>query len=163
MAARAAGDLLARADGPRIAVMELQGWDTHTGQAWRLERMLETLADGLRTLADRLGPAWAQTVVMVGSEFGRTAAQNGSGGTDHGTGGLAMLAGGAVRGGRIAGRWPGLNDAALFEDRDVLAANAYEGIFKAILIRHLGLTPAFVEAAVFPDSRAIAPMEGLLR
>ena len=74
-----------------------------------------------------------------------------------------MLAGGAVRGGRIAGRWPGLNDAALFEDRDVLAANAYEGIFKAILIRHLGLTPAFVEAAVFPDSRAIAPMEGLLR
>ena len=162
LAARAAGDLLSRPDGPRIAVMELQGWDTHTGQVWRLERMLSVLAEGLTTLASSLGSAWRNSVVMVGSEFGRTAAQNGSGGTDHGTGGLAILAGGAVRGGRIAGRWPGLTEAALFEGRDLLAANAYEGIFKAILIQHLGLNPAFIEAEVFPDSRDSAPMDGLL-
>lgn len=84
-------------------------------------------------------------------EFGRTAAENASGGTDHGTGGLAIL----------AGDWPGLSDGALHEGRDVPAANAYERLFKAVLVRHLGLEPGFVEDRVFPARRALSPMDGL--
>ncbi len=163
ISAAAAAAMLGAADGPRIAVMEVQGWDTHTGQAGRLERLFTRLAHGLMTLREGLGPAWERTLVMVASEFGRTAAENGSRGTDHGTGGLALLAGGAVRGGRIAGDWPGLSRRALFEDRDLRAVNEYERIFKAILIDHLGLDPAFAEDVAFPESRALTPMDGLLR
>lgn len=163
LAATAAADLLARADGPRIAVMELGGWDTHFNQAPRLTPLFGQLARGLVTLKEGLGEAWARTVVVVGSEFGRTAAENGSSGTDHGTGGLAILAGGAVRGGRIAGDWPGLTPTALFENRDVLAVNAYESIFKAVLTGHLGLAEDYAERVVFPDSAALHPFPGLLR
>lgn len=92
----------------------------------------------------------------------RTAAENGSRGTDHGVGGLAMLAGGAVAGGRIAGAWPGLAEKALYEGRDLRPVNAYEGIFKVLMIGHLGLKPGFIEAKVFPDSRDVSAMEGLL-
>jgi uncharacterized protein (DUF1501 family) len=162
-AARAAADLLARPDGPRVAVLESQGWDTHFAQERRLTELLGDLSRGLLELQRGLGEAWRETVVMVVSEFGRTAAENGSRGTDHGTGGLALLAGGAVAGGRIVGDWPGLSDRALYEGRDVLATNAYERLFKAILIGHLGLDPGFVEDRVFPASRAQSPMDGLFR
>jgi uncharacterized protein (DUF1501 family) len=163
-AARAAADLLARPDGPRVAVLESQGWDTHFAQERRLKELLrEIISLGLLELKRGLGEAWQETVVMVVSEFGRTAAENGSGGTDHGTGGLALLAGGAVAGGRIVGDWPGLSDRALYEARDVLAANAYERLLKAVLIGHLGLDPGHVEDRVFPASRALSPMNGLFR
>ncbi len=162
MSTRAAADLLARADGPRIAAMELQGWDTHFGQEGRLTNLLGQVAEGILELKAGLGDVWAKTTVMVVSEFGRTAAQNASRGTDHGTGGLAILAGGAVRGGRIAGDWPGLTDRALFEERDVRAVNDYESLFKAVLIAHMGLDQAFVEDRVFPASRRTRPMDGLL-
>ena len=162
-AARAAADLLARPDGPRVAVLESQGWDTHFAQERRLTELLGDLSRGLLELKRGLGEAWRETVVMVVSEFGRTAAENGSRGTDHGTGGLALLAGGAVAGGRIVGDWPGLSDRALYEGRDVLAANAYERLFKAVLIGHLGLDLGFVEDRVFPASRAQSPMDGLFR
>ncbi len=162
-AARAAADLLARPEGPRIAVMEMEGWDTHVNQRPRLNGQFGRLAEGLLALRDGLGAEWSRSVVMVASEFGRTAAENGSGGTDHGTGGLALLAGGAVRGGRIAGDWPGLSARALFEERDLRAVNAYEGIFKAILIGHLGLDPGYAERIVFPGSADLAPVGGLLR
>ena len=163
LAATAAADLLARDGGPRIAEMELTGWDTHVNQAHRLNGLFEQLAQGILTLRDGLGDAWARTVVVVGSEFGRTAAENGSAGTDHGTGGLAILAGGAVQGGRIAGDWPGLTPTALFEARDLRAVNAYEAIFKAVLIGHLGLDPAYAERVVFPDSASSDPFTGLVR
>ena len=162
-AARVAADLLAQPDGPRIAVLESQGWDTHFAQERRLKVLLGDLSRSLLELQRGLGGAWRETVVMVVSEFGRTAAENGSRGTDHGTGGLALLAGGAVAGGRIAGDWPGLSDQALYEGRDVLAANAYERLFKAALIGHLGLDPGFVEDRVFPASRTQLPMDGLFR
>ncbi|HEV8680812.1 MAG TPA: DUF1501 domain-containing protein [Stellaceae bacterium] len=162
-AARAAADLLARPDGPRVAVLESQGWDTHFAQERRLKELLGDLSRGLVELKRGLGEAWRETVVMVVSEFGRTAAENGSRGTDHGTGGLALLAGGAVAGGRIVGDWPGLSERALYEGRDVLAANAYERLFKAVLIGHLGLDPGFVEDRVFPASRAQLRMDGLFR
>jgi len=163
LSAQAVAALLAESAGPRVAVMDLQGWDTHFAQPVRLRDLLRLLSEGLVTLRDGLGPVWRDTVVMVGSEFGRTAAENGNNGTDHGTGGLAMLAGGAVNGGRILGDWPGLSARALFEERDVLAVNAYESLFKSVLIGHLGLAAAYVEGAVFPESRGIAPMSGLLR
>ena len=112
-------------------------------------------------LKENLKDSWEKTTIMVVSEFGRTVAENGSRGTDHGTGGLAMLAGGAVKGGRIAGDWPGLGNNALYEGRDLMAVNAYEGLFKAILISHLGLDQGFVETQVFPDSTVLRPTDGL--
>lgn len=163
IASRAAADILAAPQGTRIAVLELGGWDTHYGQGGRLTPLFRRLAQGLLALREGLGSDWSRTVVMVASEFGRTAAENGSQGTDHGTGGLAMLAGGAVQGGRIAGDWPGLSPRALYEERDLLAVNAYESVFKTILIRHLGLDAGFAEQMIFPDSGNLTPFEGILR
>lgn len=162
-AARAAGDILAHDAGPRIAVMQIDGWDTHVNQTGRLTNQFVRLSEGLLMLRQSLGAAWGQSVVLVASEFGRTVAENGAGGTDHGTGGLAMLAGGAVRGGRIVGDWPGLSDRALHEGRDLAAPNAIEALFKAVLIGHMGLSPALAHSVVFPGSAGIAPLEGLLR
>lgn len=163
VSAQAAGDLLARADGPRIAVIELQGWDTHFAQNRRLTSLLGAVADGIETLRARLKQKWANTAIVVVSEFGRTAAENSSYGTDHGTGGIAMLAGGAINGGRIAGQWPGLAAHQLYEGRDLRALNPYEGLFKALLIGHLGLPAGVIEDHIFPASRSAAPMDGLLR
>lgn len=163
LAAQAAADLLSRADGPRVAVMQSQGWDTHFDQERRLSALLAELASGIGTLKTGLGGHWQRTVVMVVSEFGRTAAENGQRGTDHGTGGLAMLAGGAVRGGRIAGQWPGLSERALHEGRDVLAVNRYESIFKSIMIGHMGIAQQVVEDMILPRTANLAPMDGLLR
>lgn len=161
VAAKAAAQLLARADGPRIAVMDMQGWDTHFGQDNRLTRLFGQLSEGIADLKLGLGDAWAKTAILVVSEFGRTAAENGNRGTDHGTGGLAMIAGGAVKGGRIAGRWPGLSAKNLYEGRDVRPMNDFESIFKAALIGHMGLRENFVEDKVFPGSRNTKMMEGL--
>ncbi|MDP4593847.1 MAG: DUF1501 domain-containing protein [Beijerinckiaceae bacterium] len=161
IAAKAAAQLLAREDGPRIAVMDMQGWDTHFAQERRLSALFKQLSEGIMDLKSGLGATWSKTAVIVVSEFGRTAAENGNRGTDHGTGGLALLAGGAVRGGRIGGHWPGLSEKALFEGRDVRPANDFEGIFKAAMIRHLGLREGFVEDTVFPGSRGAKMMEGV--
>ena len=103
------------------------------------------------------------TAVLTVSEFGRTAAENGSRGTDHGTGGIALLAGGAVDGGRIIGKWPGLSERALYAGRDLNPVNAYERLFKAALIFHLGLSEGFVEDNVFPDSSGLTAIETLFR
>ena len=163
LSARAAGEFLAHDAGPRIAVMQIDGWDTHVNQAGRLTNQFARLSEGLLALRQSLGAAWGQSVVLVASEFGRTVAENGAGGTDHGTGGLAMLLGGAVRGGRILGDWPGLSDRALYEGRDLAAVNACEALFKSVLIGHMGLSPELAESVVFPGSAGIRPMEGLLR
>ena len=162
VATKAAADLLARPTGPRMAMLEMQGWDTHFDQERRLRNAFQELSAGITALKAGLAGVWDKTAVVVVSEFGRTAAQNASRGTDHGTGGIAMLAGGAVRGGRIHGDWPGLSQRSLFEGRDVQAVNDYEAIFKALLISHLGQNQGFVEDVVFPGSRAIKPMDGLL-
>lgn len=163
VSARVAAEFLTRDTGPRIAAMEMQGWDTHSGQRYRLNGLLGGLAQGILDLRTGLGPAWQRTVVVVASEFGRTVAENGNQGTDHGTGGLAMIAGGAVSGGRIAGDWPGLSASELFEGRDLAALNDCESLFKAVLIGHLGLDAGYVEHVVFPQSRGSEPMSGLIR
>ena len=111
----------------------------------------------------RFGIRWRDTAVLAVSESGRTAAENGSRGTDHGVGALALLLGGAVGGGRLAGAWPGMSRAALCEGRDVRPTTHYESLFKAALIGHIGLSPAVVEDKVFPDGRDLAPAENLFR
>ncbi len=159
----AAGRLLASPDGPRIAVFEASGWDTHFGQIFRLRQQLGELAVGLMTFKENLGPAWDKTAVIVLSEFGRTAAENGSRGTDHGVGGIALLLGGAVAGGRFVGDWPGLSERALYEGRDVQPTTDYRALLKAMLRDRMGLDEAFIEDTVFPASRAVPAVNGLFR
>src|ERR1700722_8004425 len=117
--ARSAGEMLAAPDGPRIAALEIGGWDTHTAQANRLTGPVKQLDAVLVALKTSLGPVWAQTAVLVMTEFGRTARVNGTKGTDHGTGTVAFVVGGAVAGGRVEATWPGLGAGQLFENRDL--------------------------------------------
>ncbi len=161
--ATAAGTLLARPDGPRIAALELDGWDTHVSQVPRLRYMLAALDGGLAALQGALGPeAWRQTAVLAMTEFGRTARVNGTGGTDHGTGTVAFLAGGAVAGGRVVADWPGLGAGRLFQNRDLMPTTDLRSVAKGVLAAHLGLGPDGL-ARVFPASAAAAPMAGLIR
>jgi len=159
----AAARFMAASEGPRIGFVENTGWDTHAQQGPVLARKLAELDQGLRQFHDGMGTLWARTVVMVVTEFGRTAAVNGTGGTDHGTGTLAMLAGGAVAGGRVAGDWPGLADAQLNEGRDLRATTDLRSVFKGVVGDHLGIAASVLAARVFPDSGEAAAMKGLLR
>jgi uncharacterized protein (DUF1501 family) len=158
----AAASFMAKADGPRIGFVEDSGWDTHGHQAAVLQRKLAELDAGVRAFHDGAGTRWERSVVAVVTEFGRTAAVNGTGGTDHGTGGVAFLAGGAVRGGRIAGDWPGLSPRALNEGRDLRATADLRGLFKHLLSAHLGVSEAALETQVFPGSGAVRAMDGLV-
>ncbi len=160
--ADAAGRLLAAADGPRIAAMEVNGWDTHVAQVPRLEQPLRQLDAGLGALKTTLGPAWRQTAVLVVTEFGRTARVNGDKGTDHGTATVAFVLGGAVAGGRVRADWPGLGAGKLFENRDLAPTVDVRAVAKGLLAGHLGLGSAAL-AQVFPGSDAVSPMGGLLR
>jgi uncharacterized protein (DUF1501 family) len=161
--AEAAGKLLAESSGPRIASLEMTGWDTHFNQTQTIQPPLQQLAAGLVALRTSLGAAWSRTVVIAVTEFGRTVAENGSRGTDHGTGTVALLLGGAVRGGRVVGAWPGLAERARFEGRDLKPTTDMRSVFKAALRDHLGLDEAGLEDRVFPGSRQARPMEGLIR
>lgn len=157
-----AGRLLASADGPRIATIESDDWDTHTGQPRRLAKKLGQLDHALDTLRIALGDAWRNTVVMVVSEFGRTAAENGNQGTDHGVASLALLAGGAVRGGRLLGTWPGLEKDQLHEGRDLLPTTHYTGLFKGVLRDHLGVAEGVLDAGIFPGQHEVRAIEGIV-
>ena len=159
MAAR----FLARADGPRVAMIETNGWDTHSGQNARLATQLRGLDALVAGLQDGLGPVWAQTVVLVATEFGRTAAANGTGGTDHGTGAVAMLLGGAVQGGRIVADWPGLAPANLHEGRDLRPTLALDALLAAACAESFGLDPDRLTRVLFPQGAAVKPMGRLLR
>ncbi len=151
-----AARFLAADDGPRIAVIEAGGWDTHANQGaadGQLANRLGGLDAGLAKLRSELGPAWDKTVVAVVTEFGRTARVNGTRGTDHGTGAAAVLAGGAVNGGRIIADWPGLSARELHEDRDLAPTTDIRSVFKGILEEHLELPQRFIENDVFPGSQ----------
>ncbi|MFN6954524.1 MAG: DUF1501 domain-containing protein [Acetobacteraceae bacterium] len=160
--AAAAGRLLAAANGPRIAAMEIGGWDTHVAQEQRIGPVLTQLDRGIAALRAGLGEHWRHTAVLCITEFGRTARVNGNLGTDHGTGGAAFLLGGAVRGGRVLADWPGLHPDRLFENRDLRPTRDLRAIAKGLLRDHLRLPPAAI-AAAFPGSEAVAPEGGLLR
>ena len=159
--ASAAGRLLAAPNGPRIAALEADGWDTHVRQAPRLGRALARLDAGLVALRQGLGDAWRQTAVLVVTEFGRTVRMNGSEGTDHGTATVAFVLGGAVAGGRVAGTWPGLAAGRLLDHRDLSPTTDVRAVAKGVLAQHLGLDEAAL-ARVFPASDTVGPMHGLL-
>ena len=161
-----AGKLLAVEQGPRVAVMECLGWDTHQGQGTVQGRMADTLrafADGIAGLAASLGPAWKDTVVLAVSEFGRTVRPNGTAGTDHGTATAAFLFGGAVAGGRVVADWPGLDQGRLYQGRDLAPTLDLRGAIKAVLRDHLGLPADGVDRVVLPGSAQIKPLPGLVR
>jgi len=160
--ARTGGRLLAKPNGPRLAVLDADGWDTHSSQNPRLSYALPVLDNGIAALKDGLGAAWADTVVLVVTEFGRTVRVNGTGGTDHGTGTAAFVLGGGVAGGRVQADWPGLSEAKLFENRDVQPTLDLRSLAKGILAQHYSLGPQPLET-VFPDSTGFAPARGLLR
>jgi uncharacterized protein (DUF1501 family) len=160
--AQSAGEMLRAPDGPRIAALEIDGWDTHTAQTNRLTGPLKQLDAGLVALKTALGPAWAQTAVLMMTEFGRTARVNGTKGTDHGTGTVAFVLGGAVAGGRVKATWPGLGSGQLFENRDLAPTTDLRAVAKGMLAAHLGLE-ATALAGVFPGSDAASPMAGLIR
>jgi uncharacterized protein (DUF1501 family) len=158
-----AARLLAPADGARIAVIETGGWDTHSGQKGRLAAQLRGLDAMLASLKTGLGPQWSNTLVLVATEFGRTAAPNGTGGTDHGTAAAAMLLGGAARGGRVLADWPGLAQSALYEGRDLKPTLDLDVLIAEALSQHYGLERGHAVATLFPSSKAARPMDGLIR
>jgi uncharacterized protein (DUF1501 family) len=152
----AVGELMADPKGPRVAALDATGWDTHANQGLLtgpLANNLAALAKGLDSLRTGLGPIWNKTAVLVATEFGRTARPNGTSGTDHGTAGVAFLLGGAIAGGRVMTRWPGLSESALYQGRDLAPTTDIRSLFKAALTDHLGLPDAEVASRVFPQSR----------
>jgi len=164
--AHMAASLMRNDGGPEVAVIEASGWDTHANQGGAngaLAQRLAGLDKALRVLADELGPLWPQTAVLVVTEFGRTAAVNGTRGTDHGTGGCAFLAGGAVRGGRVIADWPGLKRAALLDNRDLRPTLDLRSVFKAVLGEHMHVDANTLAKRVFPDSSGARPLQGLIR
>src|SRR5271155_3338766 len=165
-AARMAATLMRSEGGPEVAVIEASGWDTHANQGGAQGALAQRLAglDGaLRALAEDLGPLWPQTAVLVVTEFGRTAAMNGTRGTDHGTGGRALFAGGAVRGGRVLADWPGLSRTALLDNRDLKPTLDLRSIFKAVLDEHMHVDANTLAKRVFPDRSGARPLQGLMR
>jgi uncharacterized protein (DUF1501 family) len=164
--ARMASELMRSDGGPEIAVIEASGWDTHANQGGAkglLAARLGGLDQGMKALADGLGPLWPQTAVLVVTEFGRTAAVNGTRGTDHGTGGCAFLVGGAVRGGQVIADWPGLGRTALLDNRDLKPTLDLRSVFKAVLDEHMHVDANTLAKRVFPDSSGARPLQGLIR
>jgi uncharacterized protein (DUF1501 family) len=164
--ARMAASMIGSDGGPEVAVIEATGWDTHANQGGSrgaLAQRLAGLDDALRALSDGMGSLWPQTAVLVVTEFGRTASVNGTRGTDHGTGGCAFLAGGAVQGGRVIADWPGLTRKALLDGRDVRPTLDLRRVFKAVLADHIRIEPLALAARVFPNSQGAPPLDGLIR
>jgi len=146
-------------------VVALDGWDTHANQGastGSLANKLKALDEGIAALRETLGPAWANTAVVVTTEFGRTVAVNGTRGTDHGTGGVAFVLGGLVRGGRFHGDWPGLSQNALYQGRDLAPTNDLRAVFKGVLSGVWGLESRSLDQRVFPDSGSVRPMDRLM-
>jgi uncharacterized protein (DUF1501 family) len=165
LVARGAAKLMAADDGPRIAALAFDGWDTHAnegGPVGRLAQLLSGLDGALAEFESGLGARWHDTVVVVATEFGRTVRINGTEGTDHGTGTIALLAGGAVKGGRVISDWPSLKPASLYQGRDLLPTTDLRAVIKGVLCDQFGLAERVLAESVFPDSAAVKPMQGLV-
>jgi uncharacterized protein (DUF1501 family) len=164
VAGTAAG-FLARADGPRVGAVGFVGWDTHINEgaaSGQLANLLGVLDGALAAVETNMGDAWRETVIVAVTEFGRTARINGTDGTDHGTGTVAFLAGGALRGGRVVADWPGLKTAQLHEGRDLRPTTDLRSVLKGLLRDHLRVREDALASTVFPDSAEAAPMAGLV-
>ncbi|PMH32573.1 Tat pathway signal protein [Vibrio lentus] len=157
-----AGDILSADNGPNIAALELGGWDTHANQGsvnGRLSNQLKTLDVGLAALKASLGDRWQKTVIIAASEFGRTAKENGTKGTDHGTGNVMLVSGGALpslkrAGGKVIANWPGLSQSQLYEGRDLNPTTDMRSVIKGVLNQHLSIESKQLDT-IFPDSAAI--------
>ena len=163
--AETAGRMLAATDGPRVAVMDAGGWDTHAGEGGadgQLATRLRALDQVLGALRGGLADAWSRSAVLVCTEFGRTVEVNGTRGTDHGTGAAALVVGGAVAGGRVYADWPGLSSRARYEGRDLRPTTDLRAIAKGLLADHLHV-PSRALADVFPGSERIPAASGLVR
>jgi uncharacterized protein (DUF1501 family) len=164
--ASAAGELAASLmrgeGGARIGMIELGGWDTHANQRGAFARSARQLDALLAAYKAGMGAGWANTMVVVATEFGRTARLNGTGGTDHGTASAALVMGGAVRGGRVIADWPGLADGKLYEGRDLAPTIALESVIAGAVAEHLRLDPKLAMARLFPG-RGDAPVSGIIR
>jgi uncharacterized protein (DUF1501 family) len=165
LVARGAAKLMAADDGPRIAALAFDGWDTHAnegGPVGRLAQLLSGLDGALGEFESGLGERWRDTIIVVATEFGRTARINGTEGTDHGTGTIALLAGGAVKGGRVISDWPGLKPASLYEGRDLAPTIDLRAAVKGVLRDHLGIAEGLLAQTVFPDSAQVKGTQGLV-
>ncbi|MGI9887467.1 DUF1501 domain-containing protein [Vibrio chagasii] len=166
------GDILSAENGPNIAALELGGWDTHANQGsvnGRLSNQLKTLDEGLAALKESLGSRWNNTVIIAASEFGRTAKENGTKGTDHGTGNVMLVAGGAMvnkesglsssdaSGGQVIASWPGLSPKDLYQGRDLKPTTDMRGVIKGVLGEHLSINTEQLNT-IFPDSEMVKPL-----
>lgn len=163
--AEAAAKFMTTPGGPRVGTLSFDGWDTHANEgavSGNLYNRLSGLDAGINAFRLGMGEAWRDTVVAIVTEFGRTAATNGTEGTDHGTGTAALLLGGAIKGGRVVANWPGLSQPKLYEGRDLAPTLDLRSVLKGVLKDHLGLAEARLTSAVFPDSGAVNAMPGLI-
>jgi uncharacterized protein (DUF1501 family) len=161
----AAAKFLAEPDGPRVGALALDGWDTHFNEGiarGQLAELLGALDGGLAAAKENMGPAWRETVIVLVTEFGRTARINGSLGTDHGTATVALLVGGALKGGRVIADWPGLKSAQLLEDRDLKPTTDVRAVLKGVLKDHLRADEKKLAAEVFPSSTDLKSVAGLV-
>ena len=160
-----AAKYLARPDGPRVGAVGVNGWDTHINEGatgGQLANLLGALDGTIPAFEQNMGETWKETVVVFITEFGRTARINGTEGTDHGTGTVAWIIGGAVKGGRVIAEWPGLKEADLYEDRDLKATTDLRAVLKGVLRDHLRVDERALAATVFPGSDGVKPMAGLV-
>jgi uncharacterized protein (DUF1501 family) len=161
---KTAAAFMSQPAGARIGTIDLTGWDTHAGQGTttgRFTQVLGTLSTGIDTFRTGMGPAWNNTAVLMVTEFGRTVHGNGTGGSDHGTGSVAFLAGGGVKGGRVAGNWPGLASNQLYQNRDLYPDNDIRSLIKSVLTQHLGIQSGTIDQTIFPQSTGVAALPGL--
>jgi uncharacterized protein (DUF1501 family) len=164
-AAGAAAKFLANPDGPRVGALALDGWDTHNNEGavtGRLADLLGALDAALAAVETNMGAAWSETVVTLITEFGRTARINGTAGTDHGTATVALVIGGALKGGRVVADWPGVGEADLHEKRDLKATTDLRAVLKGLLRDHLRVDDRVLAADIFPGSDGVRPIEGLV-
>jgi uncharacterized protein (DUF1501 family) len=164
-AAGTAAKFLAQPDGPRVGALALDGWDTHFNEGiaqGRLSQLLGSLDAALAAVKSNMGSAWRDTVVVLATEFGRTARINGTAGTDHGTATVALLLGGALKGGRVIADWPGLKSANLYQGRDLKPTTDLRAVLKGVLKDHLRADERALAQNVFPGSEGVKPMAGLM-
>jgi len=164
-AAGNAAKFLAQPEGPRVGALALDGWDTHVNEGiakGRLSDLLSALDGALAAVQTNMGPVWRETVVVLATEFGRTAHLNGTDGTDHGTATVALVVGGALKGGRVIADWPGLKEADLYEKRDLKPTTDLRAVLKGVLKDHLRVDERALAQNVFPGSEGAKPMAGLV-
>jgi len=164
-AAAMAAEFLAQPNGPRVGALALDGWDTHNNEGiagGRLAQLLGSLDGAIASVRANMGPAWRETVVVVITEFGRTAHINGTEGTDHGTATVALLAGGALKGGRVIADWPGLKPSDLYENRDLKPTTDLRAVLKGVLKDHLRVDERALAETVFPGSKNVKALPGLV-